>query len=74
MTEDRHSRNLRLHRWSDVPATFFVTKSLQPKKPLLDLDRRQVIVSAFAYALEQERIFLRAFVVMPDHWRLVCTS
>ena len=68
MTEDPHSRNLRLHRWSDVPAIFFVTKSLQPKKPLLDSERREIIVSAFAYALLQERIYLRALVVMPDHW------
>jgi putative transposase len=68
MTEDPHSRDLRLYRLSDAPATFFVTKSLQPKKPLLDRDRREVIVSAFAYALEHERVYLRAFVVMPDHW------
>jgi putative transposase len=68
MTEDPHSRNLRLHRLSEAPATFFVTKSLQRKKPILDADRRQIIVSAFAHALEHERIYLRAFVVMPDHW------
>jgi REP element-mobilizing transposase RayT len=68
MTESPHSQNLRLHRLSDVPATFFITKSLQPKKPLLDADRRQILVSAFAYALERERIYLRAFVVMPDDW------
>jgi putative transposase len=68
MKETPHSRNLRLHRLSDAPATFFVTKSLQPKKPLFDADRRQIIVSALAYALAQERIYLRAFVVMPDHW------
>src|SRR3954462_12511769 len=68
MKEDPHSRNLRLHRLCDAPATFFVTKSLQPKKPLLDENRRQILVSAFAYALEHERIHLRAFVVMPDHW------
>jgi len=68
MKENPHSRNLRLHRLTDEPATFFVTKTLLPKKPLLDRDRRQIIVSAFAYALKQERIYLRAFVVMPDHW------
>jgi putative transposase len=68
MKEDPHSRNLRLHRLTDIPATFFVTKSLSPKRPLLDLGRRQIIVSAFAYALKRERIYLRAFVVMPDHW------
>ena len=68
MTEGPHSRNLRLHRLSDSPATFFVTKSLRPKKPLLHAEFRQLIVYAFAYAIACERIYLRAFVVMPDHW------
>jgi REP element-mobilizing transposase RayT len=68
MTDDPHSRNLRLHRLVDHPATFFVTKSLLPKKPLLNADFRQVIVAALEYALQHERIYLRAFVVMPDHW------
>ena len=36
MRSDGHSRNLRLHRLSDTPATFFVTKSLHPKKPILE--------------------------------------
>ena len=27
-----------------------------------------LIVSAFRFAVEQKRIYLRAFVVMPDHW------
>jgi putative transposase len=45
-----------------------VTKSLLPKKPLLKADLRQIIVAAFEYALRHERIYLRAFVVMPDHW------
>jgi hypothetical protein len=53
---------------SDAPATFFVTKSLLPKKPLLHSQFRQLIVSAFEYALAHERIYLRAFVVMPDQW------
>jgi len=64
---EAHSKNLRLHRLSDVPATFFVTKSLHPKKPVLDRSARQTIVSAFAFAVKRERIYLRAFVVMPDH-------
>jgi putative transposase len=68
MTEDPHSRNLRLHRLVDHPATFFVTKSLRPKKPLLHAEFRQLIVDAFAYAIARERIYLRVFVVMPDHW------
>jgi putative transposase len=65
---DPHSKNLRLHRLRDVCSTFFVTKSLRPKKPVLNSELRQVIVEAFAFAVHHERIFLRAFVVMPDHW------
>lgn len=66
MKEAPHSSNLRLHRWSDASATFFITKSLHPKKPVLDAGAREIIVSAFA--VQRERIYLRAFVVMPDHW------
>jgi REP element-mobilizing transposase RayT len=69
MRPDPHSRNLRLHRLRDTPATFFITKSLLPKKAVLDEAAREIIVSAFAFAIQQQRIYLRAFVVMPDHWR-----
>src|SRR5205814_7596000 len=65
---DPHSRNLRLHRLSDTSATFFITKSLLPKKDVLDEAAREIIVSAFAFAVGQQRIYLRAFVVMLDHW------
>jgi len=68
MKENPHSRDLRLHRLSDAPATFFVTKSLLPKKPLLNSQLRQLIVDSFEYALRHERVHLRAFVVMPSHW------
>ena len=68
MKPDPHSRNLSLHRLSDTPATFFITKSLLPKKPVLDEAAREIVVSAFAVATEQQRIYLRAFVVMLDHW------
>src|SRR6188472_4225324 len=68
MRSDPHSRNLRLHRLNDTPATFFITKSMLPKKAVLDEAAREIIVSAFAFAVQQQRIYLRAFVVMPDHW------
>jgi REP element-mobilizing transposase RayT len=68
MKPDPHSRNLRLHRLTDTPAIFFITKSLLPKKPVLEEAAGEIIVSAFAFAVEQQRIYLRAFVVMPDHW------
>jgi REP element-mobilizing transposase RayT len=63
-----HSKDLRLHRLRDAPATFFVTKSLRPKKSVLNSELRQVIAEAFAFAVQSKRIYLRAFVVMPDHW------
>jgi REP element-mobilizing transposase RayT len=63
-----HSRNLRLHRLVDMPATFFITKSLLPKKPVLDEAAREIVVSALGFAVTHQRIYLRAFVVMPDHW------
>jgi REP element-mobilizing transposase RayT len=65
---DVHSRHLRLHRFTDAPATFFITKSLHPKKPALNEVARETIVSAFAFSVKERRIYLRAFVVMPDHW------
>jgi putative transposase len=68
VSSNAHSRDLRLHRWSDASATFFITKSLHPKKPVLDSAARLLIVSAFRFAVEHNRIYLRAFVVMPDHW------
>jgi len=55
MRPDPHSRNLRLHRRSDTPATFFITKSLLPKKAVLDEPARTIIVSAFAFAVQQQR-------------------
>jgi REP element-mobilizing transposase RayT len=51
-----------------MSATFFITKSLHPKKPVLNKDMREIVVSALAFAVQQKRIYLRAFVVMPDHW------
>ena len=68
MTLETHSRNLRLHRLKDVSITFFITKSLHPKKPVLNREATEVIVSAFAFAVQSQRIHLWAFVVMPDHW------
>jgi REP element-mobilizing transposase RayT len=41
---------------------------LPPKKGVLDEAAREIIVSAFAFAVQQQRTYLRAFVVMPDHW------
>ncbi|HST30128.1 MAG TPA: transposase [Chthoniobacterales bacterium] len=34
----------------------------------MDASAREIIVSALSFALDNERIFLGAFVVMLDHW------
>src|ERR1700694_2912037 len=31
-------------------------------------EARAIVTSAFRFAVEHDRIYLRAFVVMPDHW------
>jgi REP element-mobilizing transposase RayT len=63
-----HSRSLRLHRLSEISSTFFVTKSLRPKKEVLGSEQRKVILNAFVFGVRRERIYLRSFVVMPSHW------
>src|SRR4051794_21590362 len=68
MSRAAHSRDLRRNRVTDVPDTFFITKSLHPKKPVIDAHLREIVVSALQFAIQQDRAFLRAFVVMPDHW------
>jgi REP element-mobilizing transposase RayT len=68
LSEKPHSENLRLGRTVDTAATFFVTKSLHPKKPVLNSEAREVVISALAFAIGDRRIHIRAFVVMPDHW------
>jgi putative transposase len=35
---------------------------------VLGPELRQIIVDAFAFAVKHERIYLRGYVVMPDHW------
>lgn len=68
MSRTAHSRNLRRNRLTDAATTFFITKSLLPKKPALDNEARETIVSAFEFGVLNQRIYLGAFVVMPDHW------
>lgn len=66
-----HSKNLRFHRCSDAPGTFFVTKNIQcdsGRKSVLHAEERKLICSALHFSVEQQRISLAAFVVMPDHW------
>ncbi|MGA2220976.1 MAG: transposase [Verrucomicrobiia bacterium] len=67
-TAEPHSNNLRTHRLADTPATFFVTKCLQPRQPALVPSARKIIRSTFRHSVVEKRIALAAFLVMPDHW------
>ena len=67
--EAPHSRELRKQRRMDAPGTWFVTKSLWPRKPCLnELGVAEVVASALMGLVHSNRIQLAAFVVMPDHW------
>src|SRR2546430_11535943 len=66
-----HSENLRLNRLTEKPATFFITKLLHPKKPILEPATRELIVSTLEFSIREKRICLRAFVIMPDHWHVL---
>jgi REP-associated tyrosine transposase len=69
--QNYHSKNLRQHR-SYEKGVFFVTKCIQPRKPLLLSEYRKIISEALIFYARQEKITLAAFVVMPDHWHLLC--
>jgi REP element-mobilizing transposase RayT len=77
MTEPKtnpHSRNLRLHRQMEGPGTFFVTKCLQPRKPLIDDVVAPEICSANCFYAEKKQVYLGAFVVMRDHWHVLLAT
>ena len=65
-----HSRNLRLHRQMEGPGVFFVTKCLEPRKPIIDDLVAFEVSSALAFYAEKKQIYLGAFVVMLDHWHV----
>ena len=61
------SHRLRLHREQTPGGIFSVTKCVQPKRPVLDEEIRNFVVSSLRFYVERRDIELRAFVVMPDH-------
>ena len=69
-----HSRNLRLHRQREGPGIFFVTKCLEPRKPVIGELIASEVCSALALCGEKKLIYLAAFVVMLDHWHVVLAT
>ncbi len=73
MSQDKdprpHSKDLRTHRRKEAPGIFFITKGLIPRKPILTSSIiADEIINSFRFSVEQQRIMLAAFMVMPDHW------
>ena len=74
-TSEPHSKALRANRSLQEGATFFVTKCLFPRKPLLTTTRvADEIVATLRFSVKEKRILLAAFVVMPDHWHALFSA
>ena len=67
----RHSHSLRTYRRYDGPGCWFVTKCLQPRRPLLDSQAAERVADALKWYAAQGDICAGAFVIMPDHWHLL---
>jgi REP element-mobilizing transposase RayT len=69
-----HSHKLRLHRKMEGPGTFFVTKCLDPRRPVINELVASEVCSALCFYAEKKLIYLGAFVVMLDHWHVVLAT
>jgi REP-associated tyrosine transposase len=56
------------------PGTFFVTKCLEPRKPVIDELVASEVCLALSFCEEKKLIYLGAFVVMLDHWHVVLAT
>ena len=68
-----HSADLRKHRFDAAGHLYFVTKRRVPAAAvdLAQLPAAEEIIRALFWLLEQQRIWLLGFVLMPDHGHLV---
>jgi putative transposase len=75
MTDVPHSSNLRLHRRTSMPGTWFITKCLMPRRPLLTTPAvATTIVEALRYRAKRGDALVAAFVIMPDHWHILMAT
>ena len=53
--------------------TFFITSSIWGKRSLLQSDRvARLLIEVFYHYREQGKYLLHEFVVMPDHFHVIC--
>lgn len=66
------SHNLRSNREMDLAGTFFITKCLHPRIPVLTESMlARAIIETLARYRREGQLLLAAFVVMPDHWHVL---
>ena len=64
---------MRLHRQQSPGAIFYVTKCLEPRKPVLSITEGAVLEHSLKYFVEKEGIQIGSYVLMPDHFH-VCAA
>ncbi len=70
--DDPHARRLRGGRWSEPFRTYFVTKCVEGRRPILTAPAAaETVIEALAHIRSQNQIKLLAFVIMPDHYHAV---
>ena len=63
-----HQRNLRKHRVSKPGLCYFITTNVRGEQPLLaHAGCAQIVIDALRWLVDQGRIGLLGYVVMPDH-------
>lgn len=68
-----HQRNLRGGRIVEDFASYFITKCIDGRRPLLEhAEVASRLIEAIAFQRQKHRIALLAFCVMPDHYHLLC--
>jgi putative transposase len=67
-----HARRLRGGRMSAPFQTYFVTKCVEARRPILDLpSAAEIVIQSLDHVRRQGQIKLLAFVIMPDHYHAV---
>ena len=69
---DPHARRLRGGRSSAPFQTYFVTKCVKERRPILAAAAAaEIVIESLAHVRRQGQIKLLAFVIMPDHYHAV---
>lgn len=71
MFDDPHSRALRRGRWKLLGPTYFITTSVEGRRPLLGPLEGALVLDALQFLRRGGRARLYAFVIMPDHVHLM---